>query len=232
MTEAEIIELNNNFYRQVAPFFDQTRLSPWAGWEKLPLPKNGADVLDVACGNLRFYKFLQSKNLVVNYLGVDTCKELLNLSQTENDCFEEIDLLKETLAGDDWRKNLPRQKYDYVLCSAFFHHLPNRDWRREFLRQLWELTANNGGILIISLWQFMNDKSLVSKIVAQDLGGNDYLLEWKKGVTAYRFCHHFDEAEIAEYVELIKKWGMAKIEEFKADGATHAMNHYLVIQKA
>lgn len=230
MTEAELIALNNEFYQKVAPFFAQTRQNAWLGWEKLPLPKNGARVLDVAAGNLRFYQFLQSKNLTVNYLALDACRPLLDLRANKEAQFLPIDLLEAMLKGENWQQKLPQPQYDYVICNAFFHHIPNPDWRKKMLQQLWELVAPKG-ILSISFWQFMADPNL-AKRVQKNLGGNDYILDWKKGVSAQRYCHHFTDQELETTKQLMSEQGAQLVEEFKADGATKKMNHYLVWQKS
>ncbi len=229
MTEAELIALNNDFYQKVAPFFAQTRQSAWAGWEKLVLPKNGASVLDVAAGNLRFYQFLQSKNLKVNYLALDACRPLLDLRASKEAQFLPLDLLEAMLNGKDWRQKLPQPQYDYVICNAFFHHIPNSEWREKMLRQLWELVAPKG-TLSISFWQFMTDPNL-AKRVQKDLGNNDFILDWKKGIVAERYCHHFDDQELEKIKELMSEQGAQLVEEFNADGATKKMNRYLGWQK-
>ncbi len=230
LAPAEIIELNNQFYKKVAPFFAQTRMNAWIGWEKLPLPKNGAEVLDVAAGNLRFYKFLQSKNLTVNYLGIDACKPLLELSATEKNYFQTVDILQDLLNDRDWRAQLSGKKYDYIICSAFFHHVPVPEWRERLLEQMSELLKTKG-VLVISLWQFMNDEKMRQR-VKEDLGNNDFLLDWRSGIEATRFCHHFDEIEIENDKKWAKKKGLNMIDEFKADGATGQMNHYLIFERA
>lgn len=229
MTEAELIALNNDFYQKVAPFFAATRQAAWVGWEKLPLPKNGARVLDVAAGNLRFYQFLQSKNVTVNYLALDACRPLLDLRANQEAQFLPLDLLETMLTGEDWRQKLPAQKYDYVICNAFFHHIPNPEWREKMLRQLWELVAIKG-ILSISFWQFMTDPNL-AKRVQKKLGDNDFILDWKKGIQAERYCHHFADQELAKIKQIMSEQGAILVEEFNADGATKKMNRYLVWQK-
>lgn len=225
----QLIQLNNDFYRQIAPFFSATRQTPWAHWVDLPLPKNGDTVLDVACGNLRFKKFLDERINHFEYLGVDACTELLHLSHQEQPCFQQLDILANFLTGDDWTKQLPRAQYNYIFCSAFFHHVPGADWREQLLRQLFDLLAP-GGLLVFTLWQFMVDPNLAKHIV-KNLGDNDYLLDWKSGVTATRYCHHFSDEEVTILIDQLKQWGGEVVMDFVADGSTHRMNRYLVVHK-
>ena len=72
-TAHELIELNNRFYTEHAASFSATRSAPWEGWNhaaelltqlRWPRAHNGGAschsplVLDLACGNLRFERFL------------------------------------------------------------------------------------------------------------------------------------------------------------------------------
>ena len=85
--------LNARFYRENAASFSQTRRSGWPGWERCLAEFERGDgvtadshsavrdtachVLDLACGNLRFARFLADAGLKsVFYLGMDDCPEL------------------------------------------------------------------------------------------------------------------------------------------------------------
>lgn len=225
----ELNELNRKFYQKVAPFFSQTRQGWWVGWEKLPLPQNGDWVLDVAAGNCRFANFLASKKWQGEYVAVDNCQELLDLSVTDKKQQVVIDLLNALQTQEDWQKKLPRAEFNYVICNAFFHHIPKKNWREKMLRDLWRLTAKNG-FLIVSLWQFMNDAKMTNKVV-EDLGDNDYILPWKNGTEAKRYCHNFTMTEIAELQAILAAEKAKLVVNGTADGATGQMNYYLGWQK-
>ena len=58
-----LCQLNNDFYRDQAVSFSDTRHAKWPGWERclkavssVFLDQSNSVVLDVACGNLRFEK--------------------------------------------------------------------------------------------------------------------------------------------------------------------------------
>ncbi len=228
----KMIALNNHFYQQVATFFHQTRNTSWAGWELLPLPKNNDRVLDVAAGNCRLAHFLHTKGLSFDYLALDNSQELLAAGQLsgEKQNFLVIDLLQALADERDWRSILPEKKYDYIFCSAFLHHIPLALWREKLLETLFSLLAQKG-FLIVTFWQFMNDPNL-AKRVKEDLGENDYILDWKKGLSANRYCHHFSDEEIDKlWRPFFSPKQASLVADFKADGSTHRLNHYLVWQK-
>lgn len=81
-----LCQLNNDFYRDQAVSFSDTRHAKWPGWEhclKVASPvfldQSNSVVLDVACGNLRFEKFLASQlpERQIQVWALDSCDELL-----------------------------------------------------------------------------------------------------------------------------------------------------------
>lgn len=65
-TARTLAQLTTDFYAQVSASFSATRADPWEGWERVlreAEPTFAGDrlvVLDLACGNLRFERFLDS----------------------------------------------------------------------------------------------------------------------------------------------------------------------------
>ena len=76
----QILDINCHFYESYAKEFSVTRQAPWLGWSQLLtfLSTNKMRVLDLGCGNGRFYKFLKCnlKN-EFDYQGVDISKNLV-----------------------------------------------------------------------------------------------------------------------------------------------------------
>lgn len=81
-----LCQLNNDFYRDQAVSFSDTRYAKWPGWEcclkavsSVFLDQSNSVVLDVACGNLRFEKFLASQlsERQIQVWALDSCDELL-----------------------------------------------------------------------------------------------------------------------------------------------------------
>ena len=61
-----------------------------------------------------------------------------------------------------------------------------------------------------------------------ELEPHDYILDWQRGSTAYRYCHYWDEAEISDCVTTS---GLTVLDDFRADSKSGQANRYLVLQK-
>lgn len=116
-----LIDLNNRFYTRNAASFSATRSAPWAGWRALSelLAQHGWSspdddgtgaaeerrVLDLACGNLRFERFLAGElpKLDLRFLAVDSCAELAcDAAAGDTDCtYRQIDVLQALLGCDE-----------------------------------------------------------------------------------------------------------------------------------
>lgn len=120
-TARSLIELNNRFYTRNAASFSATRSAPWAGWRALSelLAQHGWSnpdddgtgaaeerrVLDLACGNLRFERFLADEfpKLNLRFVAVDSCAELAcDTAVRDIDCtYRQIDVLQVLLDCDE-----------------------------------------------------------------------------------------------------------------------------------
>lgn len=120
-TARSLIELNNRFYTRNAASFSATRSAPWAGWRALSelLAQHGWSnpdddgtgaaeerrVLDLACGNLRFERFLADEfpKLNLRFVAVDSCAELAcDTAVRDIDCtYRQIDVLQALLDCDE-----------------------------------------------------------------------------------------------------------------------------------
>ena len=120
-TARSLIDLNNRFYARNAASFSATRSAPWAGWRALSelLAQHGwlspddegtgaskeHRVLDLACGNLRFERFLADEfpKLDLRFLAVDSCAELTcDTAVRDIDCtYRQIDVLQALLDCDE-----------------------------------------------------------------------------------------------------------------------------------
>lgn len=226
-----LLSLNQKFYLNFAQDFALTRQGFWTGFERLtPLVKK--NVLDIACGNLRFKKFLDTKQIAYqSYLGIDANLSLLQSSKEQENFYQQIEIL-ETLEHDgDWRELLRKRiSWESVFCLAFFHHVPSKEWREKFILQLWSLVAK-GGFLTVSFWQFAFLEE-GRKLIVRDLGDNDFLLAWGGQEKILRYCHHFSDKEINYWRDILVKNNGEVAADFCADGKSGKMNRYLVWKKA
>lgn len=221
-------EINRRFYEITAQEFDQTRGTPWLGWEKLVehLPARELSVLDVGCGNGRFGVFL-AEHRQIQYHGMDNNPALL---QYAKDALQHIPA---TLEQRDVVQSPPDEGlFDVVVAFGLIHHIPGRQNRQRFIQQL-AARVKPGGLLIFAAWCFYEFDRFKSRVTPWDddlksqVEAHDYLLDWRRGETALRYCHYVDEAE---HAALIESTGFKEVITYRADGFTNTVNRYSILQ--
>jgi SAM-dependent methyltransferase len=225
--------INREFYRITAAEFDETRGKPWPGWEMLlphihHAPNRPLSVLDVGCGNGRFGVFLAQRLAVpIHYHGVDNNVALLALA---GEALSAVPGITATLERRDVVESPPDAgSYDVVAVFGLIHHVPGYDGRREFVRSLANRVAP-GGILVLACWCFYEFDRFRERITPwpNDLGveAHDYLLDWRRGETALRYCHYVDDTE---HDALVAASGLHEVDRYRADGFTGTVNRYSVL---
>lgn len=222
--------LNREFYRVTAADFDATREKAWAGWLRLlPYLPTPLTVLDVGCGNGRFGLFL-AENLSgsIAYTGVDNSPSLLAHAR---ESLQHYPLLQFTLIEQDVIETplLPGQ-FDLVALFGVLHHIPGAANRLDFMRRLAD-QAKPGGYLVFAAWCFYEFERYRERIIpwSDDIQveAHDYLLDWRRGERALRYCHYVDEAE---HTALIVATGLTEVLTFRADGMAGRMNRYSLLR--
>ena len=253
-TAEKLNQINSDFYQHIAQYFDSSRQTFWEGWDqvwdfmyknKIPV----RSVLDMGCGNARFLDFLTQRKEALchlnheiypgsildnefSYVGIDNDDFLLGKSREKfpKATFIKYDIV-DSLINDPFAKDA--QQYDMIGVFGVIHHVPSFDLRVEFLKNLKNSLGENG-ILILSIWKFMDDEKEKTKVVPwsnleidpNDLEPNDYLLSWNRGENALRYCHFLTDEEEDK---LILDSGLKKVYEFYADGKSGKMNKYLIL---
>ena len=246
--------LTGEFYRANAESFSQTRQSPWQGWVRLLEVVEAASgreplcVLDLACGNLRFERYLADAlpGRVLSGYAVDNCDPLVEAGErNESDAlsrmsFQNLDAI-ERLSTGCLREALetPDASCDLAVSFGFMHHVPLERWRVELLRAL-VAKVRPGGFVAVSFWRFLNSDKLARKaqettsraraeLGIPELPPNDYLLGWQDTQGLYRYCHHFDEPEIEQLLAMVAD-SADLVSRFEADGKTGNLNEYVVLR--
>ena len=266
----QLIALNNEFYMQSAPSFSATRHNSWPGWERLvdciweyfagssteatPPMTTGERkhagplqlaVLDLACGNMRFERYLEQKlpNFAFNFHTVDSCTEFAwenvesPLTFTQFDLIQSLSAAKQSEAAEALQGKTPCQ---LVVSFAFMHHIPSEKLRLRFLCQLLDAVAP-GGLACVSLWRFAEEESMAAKaqdstaealrtLKSDDLEPGDYLLGWQNKAQSWRYCHSFTNQEIENLIHCANAQAQL-LDRYESDGRNGRMNCYLIFQK-
>lgn len=246
--------VNARFYASVHESFSATRNSSWPGWEKaLPYLEalcgasdQALQVLDLACGNMRFEKFLSAEtSLAFEAHCVDNCTALADLEFAGR--YTECDIVTSLIDCDTALEGevMGPETYDLGVCFGFFHHIPGIE-SRELLLSLLIRSLRPGGLALISLWRFMDNDKLASKasqshalfseqlakqgLQLDQLEEGDYLLAWQGRDDVCRYCHHFSEAEIDGLLTCVEPQARL-LARYREDGKDHRSNEYLVLQR-
>ncbi len=224
-------ELTTDFYRRVSTSFSATRQSAWTGWcelcDRLSLDASPRlRVLDVACGNLRFERFLCERVPSVETWAYDNCEELVGECPTQVH-YTCADVAQALLAGSDPLHSAP--PCDLAVAFGFMHHLPLEEQRLALLRLLGSHTRKCGKV-VVTFWQFADDERLRAKARPAPGGGaHDYLLGWQDEPDVWRFCHHATEEEVDRLVARTSDQ-MRELARFSADGRSGRLNRYVVLE--
>lgn len=209
--EAELVKLllalNREFYAEFAEEFSETRSSRRVNVAAItPFLHDGANVLDIGCGNGRLAERIDREGYHLGYWGVDLTPRFIEMARSRQRHFKTVsaDFRVADVTSTDWSITLQdRAPFDLVLAMAVLHHIPGFDLRRVLLSDL-HRRLRPGGLLLMSNWQFTKNERLRRKIVSwQTLGVDEHglepgdaLLDWKRGRTGYRYVHLLTEGEV------------------------------------
>jgi tRNA (uracil-5-)-methyltransferase TRM9 len=238
-------EINRAFYETTASEFHATRGAAWRGWERLLLhvgessefrvlsteqgKSTALSVLDVGCGNGRFGIFLAEQGKTpLAYHGLDNNAHLLDFARGD---LAALEGLQARLAPFDLMNDaLPDEQYDLVALFGVLHHVPGSERRLALMRDLAQ-RVKTGGILAFACWRFHEYPRFRDRITAwgadDHVEAHDYLLDWRRGERALRYCHYVDDAE---HAALVAATGLREIDSYRADGETGDVNRYSILQ--
>jgi SAM-dependent methyltransferase len=224
--------INADFYAAIAADFDETRGTPWPGWDGiLPFCGDVHSLMDAGCGNGRFGLFMAEKlDRPLRYHGVDFSPALLEHARAalETEPRLSVRLTDRDMIEDGFVPGA----YDLVGAFGLMHHIPGREYRRMFMRQLAGLLAP-GGVLAVAFWRFLDSDKLRARLqpwpdgLDAEVEANDYLLDWRRGAHAVRYCHYHDDAEIDA---LVTATGLRELARYRADGQDNMLNTYVILK--
>ena len=143
-------------YNLIAERFARAREKPWSEFQFLfdDYLISGERVLDVGCGNGRFYQAMEDKK--VDYFGVDSSEKLIKIAkkkypQARFQVAEALNL------------PFPQNFFDKVYSIAVLQHIPSQEFRLQFLGEARRVLKPNR-LLILTAWNLWRG-SYVKKIL-------------------------------------------------------------------
>ena len=222
-----LLEKTKKDYDLIAEEFSRTREKPW---EEIKFLFNdylifGEKVLDLGCGNGRYFPSFKEKR--INYFGIDFSEKLIEIAKNK---YPEGNFQ----VGDALNLPFPENFFDKVYSIATLHHIPSKEFRLQFLKEIKRILKPEG-LLILTVWRFhqLKETYLLFKYTILKLFRKTKL-DWKDifefwGKKIERYYHWFSENELKNLV----KEANFKIEkiEFVKNKRGNRQNIYLIARK-
>ena len=117
------------------------------------------------------------------------------------------------------------------VSSAWFHVKPKSS-RLILIVPLKPVRRSPNGLLVFACWRFYDNLRFRERIVTWSddfqVEHHDYLLDWRSGERALRYCHFVDDAE---HTDLISATDLTELTTFRADGKSGDLNQYSILRK-
>ncbi len=193
----KIMDLNKRFYDLLADDFANANPNLWEEFKSLSeYFREGDRVLDLGCGNGRFYDLVCGQGKSARYFGVDNAERLVALARQR---YPQGQFLVYNGVDLPFAENF----FDKALCIAVLHHLPGYDLRREFLRQTHRVLKKGGCLVLITIWRDWLKLSSWWQLIKyswlkitgrSNLDWGDYYEPW--GNKGARYFHGFTRKEL------------------------------------
>ncbi len=155
----KILENTEHGYDRMAEKFSGTRNFFWSDLEFIQDHIQAGDrVLDFGCGNGRFLEILRDKK--IEYSGVDISQQLIDLAREKypefHRNFSKTCLPAGRISGQ-CSLAFPDNFFNKIVSIAVFHHLPDKQFRLDMIKELYRIT-NPGGEIIVTVWNLWQPK--------------------------------------------------------------------------
>jgi len=211
-------------YNQISKHFNTTRQYKWTEFEAiLPFLEKNKKIIDLGCGNGRFYQFLKDSklNTKLDYTGIDNSSELLTYAKKQH---PEAKFTK----GDILEIPAKNKSIDTIISIAAIHHIPSKKLREKAFQEI-ARTLKTKGKLIFTVWNLFQPKykKYIWKARFKSLSTlgkydpRDTLIPWAKtGIERYYYAF-----TIKEIYKLLKK------NNFKIIKEEHGKNFLFICEK-
>ncbi|MEI7579325.1 MAG: class I SAM-dependent methyltransferase [bacterium] len=261
-TVNKLNQLNRDFYQKTAEIFSQTRNYSWAGWDKLiEIIKTEnleiQSVLDLGCGNGRFYQFISKYFPKVSYTGVDQDEKLLAIAGERNsnlvlkqvqDRISEKGQPSYSLRTPDTdhrspifthnnllvhNKQIFSQTYDLIAIFGLMHHIPGLQKRKQLIDRAFKALTPSG-VLVVSFWDFLQEEKYQKRLIDWSLADiKPENLEKNDYLLDWqkgeKAYRYCHYADSAEIEQLFSGLPAKFTRNFSADGKSGKLNRYVVI---
>jgi ubiquinone/menaquinone biosynthesis C-methylase UbiE len=222
-----LINKTREDYNLISSDFSRTREYLWEESRFLfdDYIRGGDHVLDLGCGNGRYYQALKDKD--INYTGIDNSLNLINIAKKK---YPDINFE----VADALNLSFESNSFDKIYSIAVLHHIPSRELRVEFLKEAKRVLKDNG-LFILTSWKFHQAKEwklLIKYTILKFIGISkldyfDIMEPWANRTE--RYYHWFRKREL---IGLAKSAGfkiksIGVIKNFRGN----RKNYYLVLEK-
>ncbi len=183
-------------YNAVSDSFSRAREKIWPEIEFLfgEFINKGDRVLDLGCGNGRFYNTISSQKAL--YVGVDNSSELIEVARKKHPSGD-------FSIGDALNLEFPDNYFNKIYSVAVLHHIPSDELRTKFLEES-KRALKEEGLLVITAWNLWKKpkrkkkiiKNMILKILGlSNLDFGDVLIDWQGIRGCYFHCFKLKELE-------------------------------------
>lgn len=217
-------------YDIISRSFCHTRNYLWREMEPIKDIVKEGNVLDLGCGNGRFYE-LFADNPKISYTGVDFSEKLIDFANSRyvkkdfkskrGDLPEQRGPTPKFELADITKYPIRPNHYALIALIASYHHIPERKVRLKLLRDV-----HNGlvkeGVVIVTIWNLWSNKTMKKviqswgrKLLRREGGGIfDIFYPFNdNGTIVYRYYRMFTMRSIRR--ELEKHFTIYKEEKWK-----------------
>ncbi len=228
-TAKSILKISIAGYEKIAEVFSPSRAYFWKELEFVKdYIKEGSSVLDVGCGNGRFFSVIKDKEIA--YTGIDASSKLINIAKEKYPSTGSGQAQAKFFKGNAVELPFGSGSFDTAVSFAVLHHIPSKKLREEFLQEIHRVLKKDS-ILILSVWNLWQKRYLTAIIKSaflkligvSNLDFKDVFLNFGKEKNV-RYLHAFTKKELERLVS--KKFAIEKSMTIKRESG---QSNFLII---
>ncbi len=217
-----LLQKTKEDYNKIADDFSNKRSHPSDDIKVLAkYVSSGDKILDLGCGNGRLFELFRDKD--IKYFGADISEKLIAIakekyfhplpsSPSERGRIKVGEATANFQVVDFLRLPFPNGYFDRAYCLSVFHHIPSKEFRLQFLREIKRVLKPNG-LLILTVWNFWQGWGILKILKYAFLKIISLLLRLsivRKFFFCYRkrffFCHCERSEAISEIASSSANW--------------------------